>query len=100
MPATSKPTTRKSLLSHEASGRIVANEKEGAQFLVKKVGAALGKPGISRGAVFRGANPEKVFAYSVVPDDPTRVIRQTMDGTRVEGRLGKDGRFRAFAKRG
>jgi hypothetical protein len=62
--------------------------------LVKKAARALNKPGIQRSVVFRGPNPDKVYAYSAYPQDPTRIVRLSSDGTRVIGRV-VNGRFRA-----
>ena len=69
-----------------------------ARVLVHKVANALQKPGIQKSAVFRGANSTKIFAYSVDPTDPSRVIRESADGTRRVGRLGPDGKFRVADK--
>jgi hypothetical protein len=69
-----------------------------ARVLVHKVANALQKPGIQKSAVFRGSNSTKIFAYSVDPTDPSRVIRESADGTRRVGRLGPDGKFRVADK--
>ncbi|MEW6704969.1 MAG: hypothetical protein AB1430_08975 [Pseudomonadota bacterium] len=61
--------------------------------LVSKAGRALRKPGIERGAVFKQGKT-RVFAFSVDPTDPTRVIREAEDGSRQIGRL-VNGRFLA-----
>ena len=62
--------------------------------LVRKAARALSRPGISKSVVFRGPDPNKVYAYSAHPEDPTRIVRTSMDGKRVVGRL-VNGRFRA-----
>ncbi len=69
-----------------------------ATVLVHKVANALQKPGILKSAVFRGSNSTKIFAYSVDPTDPSRVIREAADGTRRVGRLGADGKFKVADK--
>jgi hypothetical protein len=69
-----------------------------ATVLVSKAATALQKPGIQKSAVFRGANSSKIFAYSVDPADPSRVIREAADGTRRVGRMGPDGKFRVADK--
>jgi hypothetical protein len=67
---------------------------DAATVLVRKAARALSKPGIRGSVVFRGPNPSKVYAYSAYPQDPTRIVRTSSDGTRVIGRL-VNGRFRA-----
>ena len=58
-----------------------------AEVIVRKLGKALSKPGISKQAVFRGHTPGKVFAYSTYPEDVTKVVREAADGTRTIGRV-------------
>jgi hypothetical protein len=65
--------------------------EDGAAVLVPKAWRALKKPGISRQAVFPTSSTT-VFAYSVDPADPTRIVREAADGTRTIGRL-VNGRF-------
>jgi len=69
-----------------------------AKVLVGKAAVALKKPGIDKSSVFRGAKPQKVFAYSVLSGDTSKVVRESADGTRLVGRLGLDGKFRASNK--
>lgn len=69
-----------------------------AAVLVSKAGVALRSPGISRGSVFRGAAPQKVFAYSVAPGDTGMLVRESQDGTKQLGKIGADGRFRVSRK--
>lgn len=63
-----------------------------ATVLVNKAGRALKKPGIDKQVVFRGE--AGIFSYSVYPNDPSKVVRETVDGTRTIGSL-VGGRFRA-----
>jgi hypothetical protein len=70
-----------------------ARPEDGAAVLVNKAWKALKKPGISKQAVFRNAS-SGVFAYSVYPQDTTKVVREAADGTRTIGRL-VGGRFQA-----
>ena len=111
--ATEKSTVRKSVARPLVEGRPVATlgrgmtlvkvgkaprpvvrPEDSTTVLVKKAARALNRPGIARSDVFRGPDAAKVFAYSVYPQDPTQVIREAADGTKVVGRL-VDGRFRA-----
>ncbi len=84
------------LVRTSASGRIVSSARstDGAKVVVKKVGKALGRPGIKRESVFKKGAVGSIFAYSVDPEDPTRVIRESFDGTVRSGRL-VDGKFKA-----
>lgn len=67
---------------------------DSAEVMVPKLGKALRKPGISKQAVFRGRTPERIFAYSVLPRDVTKIVREAADGTRTVGRV-VGGKFRA-----
>lgn len=67
---------------------------DAASVLVRKAAKALKKPGIAKSVVFRGPDPSKVYAFSVLPSDPTRIVRKASDGTRVVGRF-VNGKFRA-----
>lgn len=69
-----------------------------ATVLVTKAAVALKSPGISRESVFRGAKPQKVFAYSALPEDSSMLVREAQDGTRQIGKIGADGRFRVSRK--
>jgi hypothetical protein len=63
--------------------------------LARKLGRALNKPGISREAVFGKTKGRRaVYAYSVHPDDPTKLVRESVDGKCTVGRM-IDGKFRA-----
>lgn len=68
--------------------------EDSAAELVAKAVRALKKPGIDRAVVFRDASRRRgIYAYSVDPADPSRVIREAADGTSTIGRL-IDGRFK------
>ena len=66
----------------------------GATELLNREAKAFAKPGFDRRVIFGSGRNGKVFAYSVYPDDPSKIIRETADGTRTIGRL-VHGRFRA-----
>jgi hypothetical protein len=78
--------------------RVKPEESVGA--LVVKAAKALGKPGIDRTAVFgpasttRSAKP--VYAYSVYAADPTRFVRESVDGTKAVGKM-VNGKFKVLA---
>ena len=65
-----------------------------AGVMVPKAGAALDKPGIEKRAVFKRNAPGRVFAYSIHPRDPTKVVRESSDGKQKVGKL-VAGKFRA-----
>lgn len=69
-----------------STDHAVAAVSERAATLVPKVAKALGKPGISREAVFKGKT-HNVFSYSVDTSDTSRVVRVSADGHRTVGRL-------------
>jgi 3-hydroxymyristoyl/3-hydroxydecanoyl-(acyl carrier protein) dehydratase len=80
-----------------AKKRAAVRPGDQATVLVAKAWQALNKPGIDKQVVFRGSQNGKIFAYSVYPDDPSKVVREAADGTRRVGRL-VDGKFRVAAK--
>ena len=61
------------------------DEKTGP--LLRRIGAALDKPGIAERTTKPG-----VYTYAVYPADPTKVIQKAADGTTRVGRLTR-GRF-------
>lgn len=71
----------------------VVRPEDKTTVLVMKAARALNKPGIDKSVVFRGPNAAKIFSYSVYPQDTTKVIRESGNGSRVVGRL-VDGKFR------
>jgi hypothetical protein len=74
--------------------RPVVRPEDNTTALLKKAARALNKPGIDRSVVFHGPNAARIFAYYADPQDPTRVVREAADGTKVTGSL-VDGKFRA-----
>lgn len=77
------------LVRTSASGRIrsSARSADGAEVVVNKLGKALERPGIKRDAVFKHGAVSGIFAYSVDPKDPTKVVRESFDGSVRSGRL-------------
>jgi hypothetical protein len=80
------------------AGRFADSKKsikrsEEARSLVEATGKALSRPGIKKRVVFKRGT-SGVFAYSVDPLDPDRIIRRSSAGKRTAGRL-VDGRFRS-----
>lgn len=56
--------------------RRSVNRSDEAEAMVRKLGKALSKPGISKQVVFR-AHSAGVFAYSAYPGDITKVVRES-----------------------
>ncbi len=79
---------------------IEANVKPGekAVVLMSKAASALKSPGIARQTVFRGAVPNKVYAYSALPTDASKLVRESADGRVQIGRIDADGKFRILRK--
>lgn len=114
MPRRRNPTAP---VTH-ASGRVLAAFRDGVYLietrktmrrptpatettaaLARKLGRALNKPGISREAVFgKTKGRRNIYAYSVHPDDPTMLVRESADGKCTVGRM-IDGKFRAVRER-
>jgi len=69
------------------SGRMATRRSDQADVMVRKMGKALSKPGISKAAIFQGRVAGKIFAYSVDPSDATRIVREGPDGTLRIGRV-------------
>ena len=72
---------------------------ERADALVRKAAKALSKPGIRRESVFGRGSGHGISAYSVYPADPTKVVRESADGSKRIGRL-VGGRFRPLGPKG
>ena len=68
-------------------GRVMTRRSDEADVMVRKVGRALSKPGISKVAIFVPSLASKVFAYSVDPFDATKVVREAADGTKRTGHV-------------
>jgi hypothetical protein len=76
-----------------ASGRSV--RQEDGKSLLSGIVKATRKAGIDRSVVFRSGTPRKVFAYSILPSDPSKIVREAEDGSRTIGRV-RNGQFRAL----
>jgi len=74
--------------------------EESAGELVVKAAKALGKPGIDRTVVFGRPSTHRraktVYAYSVYAADPTKFVRESVDGTQKVGTI-VNGKFKVQA---
>lgn len=81
----------------KASGRSKRLVKrDDSETLVANISKAMRKVGIRRDAVFvtKASWAKKVYAYSVLPSDTSKIVRESADGTRTIGRF-SNGQFRA-----
>jgi hypothetical protein len=74
--------------------REATRPSDSAKTLMGKAGKALNKPGLPKASVFTGS--KRIYAYSIDPTDPTRLIRESPDGERQTVRM-VNGRFVAKA---
>lgn len=81
----------------QASPKKVAADQL-ANTLVPKMGKAISRPGVNRNSVFQSKTGKSVFAYSMDPRDPSRIIKEDQAGQRTIGRMASDGTFRAARK--
>ena len=67
--------------------------EEQAPAILAKLARAISKPGIDRSRVFQSSLGKTVYAYSALPEDPTKLVREDASGRKTIGRL-VNGRFR------
>jgi hypothetical protein len=68
---------------------------EDKKTLVLGIVAATRKAGVDRSVVFGSGTSKKVYAYSVLPSDPSKIVREAEDGSRIIGRV-RNGQIRAL----
>lgn len=66
-----------------------------ANTLVPKMVGVFKKLGVDRTAVFRSHTGKPVYAYSLDPKDPSRIIKEDRAGKQTIGRMATDGTFKA-----
>ena len=73
------------------------NTQDESLFFVSGISKAIRKKGIQREAIFvgRASSPKKVYAYSVLPSDTSKIVREAADGSIRVGHL-RNGQFRAL----
>jgi hypothetical protein len=81
----------------ERPAQKVLTAKEKTSAFIAKIARVANKPGASRQSIFRSSTGKKVYAYSVYPKDPTKIVREDVTGKMAVGRLVK-GRFRALSQ--
>ena len=67
------------------------------KFFVAGISKAIRKKGIRREAIFvsRSSSPKRVYAYSILPSDTSKILRESADGSITVGRY-RNGQFRAL----
>lgn len=75
--------------------RAPAIRQEDSKSLLCGIVNATRKAGIDSSVVFGSGTTKKVYAYSVLPSDPSKIVREAEDGTRTVGRV-HNGQFRAI----
>lgn len=70
-------------------------ETEKSAALIDGIARAIRKPGISREVVFKGRRSQRVYAYSVSPEDVTKIVREDSRGRKTIGHL-VHGEFKAL----
>jgi len=68
------------------TGAVRPRRTDQAGAMLRKTGRALNKPGISKHSIFTNDSSE-IFAYSADPQDATKLVRTSRDGTRRKGRV-------------
>ena len=68
---------------------VAVRDADQASNLVPRIARALKSPGIDRSVIFTKIRPTKltVYAYSVDPNDVTRIVRESEDGSKTVGHL-------------
>jgi hypothetical protein len=82
--------TKSMVLRNEGSGQL--KPKESSSSLLSRIADAARKPGIAKKTVFRKSS-SAVYAYSILPRDLSKIVREDAKGNKVVGRLVK-GHFR------
>ena len=73
-----------SAAARETSGQLISHILEISQ-----------KPGIKREAIFKKGSPKKIYAYYVLPSDPSKMVREDAEGKKFIGRV-TNGKFRVL----
>ena len=69
-----------------STARVAPNDQM-VSHLLPKMAKAMGKPGLSKNTVFRSNAGKTVYAYSIDPNNPDRLIREDASGDKTPGRF-------------
>lgn len=83
-PSSARSSKQAGKAARESSGQLISRIIEVSQ-----------KPGIRRDAIFKQGSSKRIYAYSVLPSDPSIMVRESAEGERAVGRLA-NGRFRVL----
>jgi hypothetical protein len=72
--------------------RASASNKS-SETLVAALVKVIHKTGIKRESIFSDKSAKRVYAYAVLPSDPSKIVREAVDGSKTIGRL-RNGKFR------
>ncbi|MBP7574029.1 MAG: hypothetical protein KA777_08640 [Rhodoferax sp.] len=75
------------ILSSKTSSAVVAPKDQMVSHLLPKMAKAMLKPGLNKKAVFRSNAGKTVYAYSIDPNNPDRLIRENASGDKTPGRM-------------
>ncbi len=92
------PTPRRDLIVVRvgpARSRAKLSDKETSGSLIRGIAKATRKPGIQRTVIFRSRTGKQVYAYSVYPQDVTKIVREDKNGKKSLGRF-VNGQFKAL----
>lgn len=92
-------TKRTSSASHSLtrgtkySGITAVRESSGQ--LISHILQVSKKPGIKREAIFKEGSPKTIYAYYVLPSDPSKMVREDAKGKKFIGKV-TNGKFRVL----
>lgn len=78
---------------HVGTAKVASDQA--ANTLLPKMGKAFSRPGVDRQSVFQSNSGKTVYAYSMDPRDPSRIIKEDQSGKQTIGRMATNGTFRA-----
>ncbi|HEY4354332.1 MAG TPA: hypothetical protein VGN16_01180 [Acidobacteriaceae bacterium] len=71
----------------KSGAKPAPREGEQSATLIDGITRVARSPGISRDLVFRSRQGKRIYAYSVSPEDITKIIREDSKGKKTVGRL-------------
>jgi hypothetical protein len=93
--ATKRTSSRSPSLVRSTKNSGVAAARESSGQLISHILQVSQTPGIKREAVFKKGAPRKIYAYYVLPSDPSKMVREDAKGKKFIGRV-TNGKFRVL----
>lgn len=81
------------MAKHEAQRAKTPGRRESSGQLITHILEMSQKPGIRRDTIFKRGSSKKVYAYYVLPSDPSKMVREDEEGNKSVGRV-TNGKFR------